>query len=216
MRRLPRARESVRMGAEMKFTNFIEDGIWLKGNLHTHTTNSDGELPPERVVRAYRERGYQFLCLSDHNIFTAYPQFNEKDKFVMIPGFELSIHNDKSPEKVMHVNVMSRNSTYDFEQDEEFDIPDPEDGLAFLRNHAKNNILMLNHPYWSALEWDEIIDLPGITCMEVYNHASEWLDLLGDDAREWDALLKKAEDSGDWQRMTAITAMSTATAGRSI
>lgn len=31
----------------------------------------------------------------------------------MIPGFELSIHNDKSPEKVMHVNVMSRNSTYD-------------------------------------------------------------------------------------------------------
>lgn len=78
----------------------------------------------------------------------------------MIPGFELSIHNDKSPEKVMHVNVMSRNSTYDFEQDEEFDIPDPEDGLAFLRNHAKNNILMLNHPYWSALEWDEIIDLP--------------------------------------------------------
>ena len=46
MRRLPRARESVRMGAEMKFTNFIEDGIWLKGNLHTHTTNSDGELPP--------------------------------------------------------------------------------------------------------------------------------------------------------------------------
>lgn len=75
---------------------------------------------------------------------------------------------------------------------------------------------MLNHPYWSALEWDEIIDLPGITCMEVYNHASEWLDLLGDDAREWDALLKKAEDSGDWQRMTAITAMSTATAGRSI
>ena len=140
MRRLPRARESVRMGAEMKFTNFIEDGIWLKGNLHTHTTNSDGELPPERVVRAYRERGYQFLCLSDHNIFTAYPQFNEKDKFVMIPGFELSIHNDKSPEKVMHVNVMSRNSTYDFEQDEEFDIPDPEDGLAFLRNHAENNI----------------------------------------------------------------------------
>lgn len=78
MRRLPRARESVRMGAEMKFTNFIEDGIWLKGNLHTHTTNSDGELPPERVVRAYRERGYQFLCLSDHNIFTAYPQFNER------------------------------------------------------------------------------------------------------------------------------------------
>lgn len=57
MRRLPRARESVRMGAEMKFTNFIEDGIWLKGNLHTHTTNSDGELPPGAGLSAPTERG---------------------------------------------------------------------------------------------------------------------------------------------------------------
>ena len=108
MRRLPRARESVRMGAEMKFTNFIEDGIWLKGNLHTHTTNSDGELPPERVVRAYRERGYQFsACLT--TIFSQLILSSmKKDKFVMIPGFELSIHNDKSPEKVMHVNVIEQ------------------------------------------------------------------------------------------------------------
>lgn len=175
----------------MRYTNFIEDGIWLKGNLHTHTTNSDGELPPERVVEEYRARGYQFLCLSDHNIFTAYPQFNEKDKFVMIPGFELSLPNDKSPEKVMHVSVFSKTDVYDFEQDEEFEIKDPEVGMEFLRKHAKNNILCLNHPYWSALEWDEIIGLPGITHMEVYNHASEWLDLLGNDAREWDALMRK-------------------------
>lgn len=177
----------------MKFTNFIEDGIWLKGNLHTHTTNSDGELPPERVAQAYKERGYQFLCFSDHNIFTAYPELNEKDKFLMMPGFEASLRNPKSPEKVMHVNVLCKNDQYDFEQDEMFDIKTAEESLEFLRRHADNNILVLNHPYWSALEWDEIIDLPGITCMEVYNHASEWMDLLGDDAREWDALLKKGK-----------------------
>lgn len=41
---------------------------WYRGNTHTHTLWSDGDAPPERVARWYREQGYQFLVLSDHNI----------------------------------------------------------------------------------------------------------------------------------------------------
>lgn len=41
---------------------------WLKGNTHTHTIWSDGDAPPEQVVEYYNERGYDFLCLSEHNI----------------------------------------------------------------------------------------------------------------------------------------------------
>lgn len=40
---------------------------WWKGNTHTHTWWSDGDSPPESVAAWYRERGYQFLVLSDHN-----------------------------------------------------------------------------------------------------------------------------------------------------
>src|SRR6185436_5380373 len=40
---------------------------WWKGNLHTHSLWSDGDDYPEMVVAWYQERGYQFLCLSDHN-----------------------------------------------------------------------------------------------------------------------------------------------------
>jgi hypothetical protein len=40
---------------------------WWKGNLHTHTFWSDGDDFPERVVQWYKEHGYHFLCLSDHN-----------------------------------------------------------------------------------------------------------------------------------------------------
>ena len=40
---------------------------WFKGNLHTHTWWSDGDSPPETVTAWYREHGYQFLVLSDHN-----------------------------------------------------------------------------------------------------------------------------------------------------
>ena len=41
---------------------------WWKGNLHTHTLWSDGDAYPEMVVDWYREHGYHFLAISDHNI----------------------------------------------------------------------------------------------------------------------------------------------------
>lgn len=41
---------------------------WWKGNTHTHTWWSDGDSPPEIASAWYREHGYDFLVLSDHNI----------------------------------------------------------------------------------------------------------------------------------------------------
>lgn len=44
-------------------------GAWFKGNTHTHTLWSDGDGAPEVSVAWYKEHGYQFLVLSDHNVF---------------------------------------------------------------------------------------------------------------------------------------------------
>jgi hypothetical protein len=38
----------------------------LKGNLHAHTTFSDGRRPVDEVVARYRELGYDFLAITDH------------------------------------------------------------------------------------------------------------------------------------------------------
>ena len=46
---------------------------WYKGNLHTHTFWSDGKAFPEEAVTWYKSRGYNFLGLSDHNIFQDEP-----------------------------------------------------------------------------------------------------------------------------------------------
>ena len=43
-----------------------EGGRFFRGNLHCHSNRSDGLIEPEHVVGAYREAGYDFLCLSDH------------------------------------------------------------------------------------------------------------------------------------------------------
>lgn len=39
----------------------------LKGNLHAHTTFSDGRRPVGEVIARYRERGYDFLAITDHD-----------------------------------------------------------------------------------------------------------------------------------------------------
>jgi hypothetical protein len=45
-------------------------GHWFRGNLHTHTTNSDGDSPPDVVAAWYRDAGYDFLALTDHDLLT--------------------------------------------------------------------------------------------------------------------------------------------------
>lgn len=40
---------------------------WWKGNLHTHSLWSDGDDFPEVIAKWYKEQGYHFLAISDHN-----------------------------------------------------------------------------------------------------------------------------------------------------
>ena len=53
---------------ELRNSYIAEQPRWWKGNTHTHTWWSDGDSPPEIVSAWYREHGYDFLVLSDHNI----------------------------------------------------------------------------------------------------------------------------------------------------
>lgn len=41
-------------------------GRSFRGNLHCHSNRSDGGLEPDRVIGAYKDLGYDFICLSDH------------------------------------------------------------------------------------------------------------------------------------------------------
>ena len=51
-------------------TPFDDDGIWLRCALHAHTTNSDGEMAPDMLVRHYEWAGYDVLAITDHWVRT--------------------------------------------------------------------------------------------------------------------------------------------------
>jgi hypothetical protein len=78
---------------------------WYKGNTHTHTLNSDGDSTPDDVVRWYREHGYQFLVLTDHNFVTSVDGLNAlhgaDEQFRVIRGEEVS---SRAGDKPIHVN----------------------------------------------------------------------------------------------------------------
>ncbi len=79
---------------------------WFKGNTHAHTTESDGDSPPEYVARWYKDHGYDFLVLSDHNTLTD-PQHLvhiTDSGFLLIPGEEVT---SSFEDAAVHVNGLN-------------------------------------------------------------------------------------------------------------
>jgi predicted metal-dependent phosphoesterase TrpH len=58
------------------------------------------------VARWYKDHGYQFLVLSDHNVFTETASLNAAlagDKgFLLVPGEEVTASSEKLP---VHINA---------------------------------------------------------------------------------------------------------------
>jgi DNA polymerase (family 10) len=83
----------------------------VKGDLHSHTTWSDGRDPLERMVLAARARGYDYLAVTDHPRGTLAEQnleidaLNERFKpFRILKGIEVNIRIDGSlslPDEVL-------------------------------------------------------------------------------------------------------------------
>ena len=64
------------------FSHAEENSSWFKGNTHTHSLWSDGNDFPEMIAKYYKDNGYHFLVLSDHNILS------RGEKWMAIEGVE--------------------------------------------------------------------------------------------------------------------------------
>jgi len=65
----------------------------LKGNLHAHTTFSDGRRPVDQVIARYGDLGYDFLAITDHDdrvdgdYWFQIPSGD--DRLLVLPGIEI-------------------------------------------------------------------------------------------------------------------------------
>lgn len=141
---------------------------WFKGNTHCHTTNSDGDELPRRVVRWYRDHGYHFIVISDHDFLTdtTFLDTDPNDDFILIPGVEISDSFEKTPIHVNAINVR--------------EVITPRRGKN-IRETLQNNIdavveggglAQINHPNWRwAFADEEMTRLKGARLFEVYNYS---------------------------------------------
>jgi hypothetical protein len=143
-------------------------GVWFKGNLHTHTLNSDGDSTPDDVVRWYREHGYHFVTITDHNYLTSVDGLNAlhgaDDKFVVIKGEEVT---DRFGDKPIHVNGLDPESF--------IKPPGGRSVVAMVQNmidaiRAARGVPSVNHPnYGWAISPDELAQLQRTRLFEVFN-----------------------------------------------
>ncbi len=79
-------------------------GQWYKGNLHCHTTESDGIRSPADVMDWYAKHGYGFITMTDHNRLTIPEQFGQPP-LLAIPGTELTCRRDDQEYHVIGIGL---------------------------------------------------------------------------------------------------------------
>lgn len=62
---------------------------WHRGNVHTHSRESDGSGTPAEMAAAYEKLGYDFLVMTDHNKLTSFSG-RSTSMFIAIDGEEVS------------------------------------------------------------------------------------------------------------------------------
>jgi Predicted metal-dependent phosphoesterases (PHP family) len=91
----------------------------MRGDLHIHSTASDGSLSPRQIIKLAKSRGVDTIAISDHNSVDGIAEASEAGKeygISVIPAVELSTRfNDESIHILGYFRTKKFNST-DFEQ----------------------------------------------------------------------------------------------------
>lgn len=176
----------------IKRSAFSQEGKWFKGNIHSHTTVSDGTVTPEKQAEDYRAMGYDFLALTDHNIMVTHAQLNQND-FLMLPGWERDIPYGTT--KCIHVvGLFPAETPQDAHVKCERGNPDTMSMQDLIDEMKKEDqFTVIAHPVWSRMEPEEVRALTGFDAIEVFNTGTERLCHAGRADVYWDMLLREGK-----------------------
>ena len=180
----------------MSIAPFSAPGRFWRGNLHTHSTLSDGALQPEQVIEAYKGAGYDFIQLSDHFLERfGWPVADTRrwraNNFTTLIGAELHAPATKVGE-LWH--ILAAGLPLDFAA------PTPgETGPELAaRARAGGAFVAIAHPAWSQLTIEDGRALAAAHAVEIYNHGCAVENDRGDGFYLMDQLLNEG------RRLTAI------------
>lgn len=157
----------------------LTGGQWLRGNLHAHTTHSDGKSSPQEVINRYADLKHDFLMISDHDVYTSakdHAQWDAKG-LILIPGNEISANGPH----MLHVGAATRVA------------PDMPRQPVIQQAVRTGGFVIIAHPNWqqafnhcSIERLTEWVDYTGV---EIYNGVIGRLDGSPYATNKWDMLL---------------------------
>ncbi|MBE0335144.1 MULTISPECIES: CehA/McbA family metallohydrolase [unclassified Paenibacillus] len=187
----------------------MKDAVYLdkskrkyKGNLHLHTTWSDGSQEALDVVVAFKDKGYDFISITDHDVFVRTAEY-DTDSFIVLPGMERGgLNHVPDKDSGYHFGVLGdptiESEKEQFHHLQSFEIPIPWEGSQSPQKlidemKAHGNLVIFNHPEWHLTRFEDMVQYDGFFAIEIYNHATEWTPSSSYGAAYWDHALQNGK-----------------------
>ncbi|HVC32039.1 MAG TPA: CehA/McbA family metallohydrolase [Chloroflexota bacterium] len=146
---------------------FDQPGRFYRGNLHTHSTRSDGALGPAQVIAAYRDHGYDFLAITDHFLENyGFPITDTREfrtpTFTTLLGAELHAPRIEIGQRW---HIVSVGLPLDFAP-----TGATETGPELARRAAATGAFVgIAHPAWYGLTLADALSLDAAHAVEIFN-----------------------------------------------
>lgn len=179
-----------------------------KGNFHMHTGRSwDCTISVSDALLEYRQKGYQFCAITDHEVYWDLDEFDRED-FLTLSGVESAfILNEEPPRwlldsqkfKSLHINLLRDETQGEsgFYHDEV--LMRPRDyGIDSWNRYIdyckeKNQMVIVNHPNWSRLDPETMLAIHGAFAFEIWNTDSIHGGGCRTDEAIWDYCLSRGK-----------------------
>lgn len=139
---------------------------WYRGDLHSHTVHSDGDITVEDRVRGALDRGLEFLAITDHNTISHHRERDRwPDGIIPIRGSEVTTFHG-------HINVFGLTTAIDWRGDRRGG------GATGIveQAHRQGALASINHPsafgdpWCVGCHWDFArVDYATFDAIEVWN-----------------------------------------------
>lgn len=135
---------------------------WYKGELHAHSTESDGQLPVHEVIEAAKNYGLDYISLTDHTTNSQWHKLAklQNSKLAIIRSLEITSHVGHANLHGIHdwVNVYINQPGWSVNQ-------------AAEETHQQGGLFCINHAFSGVLSWrDQTLDWNLVDMEEIYHN----------------------------------------------
>ena len=139
------------------------------GNIHIHSTYSDGHKSIEKIALAAKSAGLAFIVITDHHTLQGLPQEGYIHNVLVLIGSEINTQKNH----YLALNITEPIEPNDSDPQQVIDNVNAQGGFGIIAHPFEiGSPLVLDNAHYPWTHWDA----QGYTGIEVWNWCSQWRD----------------------------------------